>query len=207
MATSSKGLILAEENEVVDVEVQIANNFERLNDFGMGSYVCTSATRPTGSNTWPGQVIYETDTKITYIWNGTLWFPIAMPSSVKTGAVRFNTKITNGVAFGTMVIPSMPFKCDVVVRADLNVGFSTAAAEVGFTWQRTAGAGGSLDSAAGNHEVHCLATKWNSLASQAKLLGVTGPQTIRGLSSVSTADPAGSYFRGSMSWEVFPLEA
>lgn len=70
--TSSKGLLKPFENENYDVAVVNANT-QRINDFAMGAFSCTSTTRPTGSNRWPGLLIYEEDTGITRVWNGTVW--------------------------------------------------------------------------------------------------------------------------------------
>jgi hypothetical protein len=37
----------------------------------MSPYQCTSTTRPAAP--WGGQMIFETDTKLLRIWNGTAW--------------------------------------------------------------------------------------------------------------------------------------
>lgn len=72
-SSTSKGLYMPDEvGEVVDI-AKINDNFERLNLYGMGSFVCTSTTRPGGADRWTGQVIYETDTKATGIYDGTNW--------------------------------------------------------------------------------------------------------------------------------------
>lgn len=68
--TTSKGLYKYDtEGERVDV-AKINENFDRLNLLGMGAYVCTSTTQPTGADRWPGQVIYETDTLAFAIYDG-----------------------------------------------------------------------------------------------------------------------------------------
>lgn len=77
MSTStSKGLVkAAEAGETVDVKIHITDNFQRINDFGMGAYLCTSATRPTGSDRWDGLIIKETDTGALGQWDaaGNRW--------------------------------------------------------------------------------------------------------------------------------------
>lgn len=77
MATqTSKGLIKPTDAEAQDIAVLNANS-DRLNSFAMGTYVCTSTTRPTGANLWQGQLIFETDTGSVYIWDGTTWNTVA----------------------------------------------------------------------------------------------------------------------------------
>lgn len=70
---TSKGLVLPEEPEDADIEV-INDNMERINDYGMGAFSCTSTTRP--SSPWAGLVIFETDTKRTKVWDGSNWLDV-----------------------------------------------------------------------------------------------------------------------------------
>lgn len=51
---------------------------------GLKPGVCTSTTRP--SNPFEGQMIYETDTDLVRVWNGTAWRNIAA-TNVTTGSV------------------------------------------------------------------------------------------------------------------------
>ena len=46
--------------------------------------VCTSGTRPTAP--YEGQVIYETDTDKTLVWNGSAWLFLSTPQSSEIGA-------------------------------------------------------------------------------------------------------------------------
>lgn len=46
---------------------------------GLRSGVCTSSTRPTAP--YEGQMIYETDTDLVRLWNGTTWYTIASTNS------------------------------------------------------------------------------------------------------------------------------
>lgn len=66
--------------------------------------VCTSGTRPTGIP--EGHFIYETDTDVTYYYNGTSWvrvnpridtgtFTIALASGVASGTVNYATAFLN----------------------------------------------------------------------------------------------------------------
>lgn len=61
-ATTSKGLVKPGDADYQDAAV-LGANYDRLNDFGMGPFVCTSTTRPVGANLWDGMLIWETDTK------------------------------------------------------------------------------------------------------------------------------------------------
>ena len=54
------------------------------NNTGIRTGVCTSTTRPTAP--YEGQVIYETDTDLTSVWNGTAW-RIMFASTVTSGTV------------------------------------------------------------------------------------------------------------------------
>jgi hypothetical protein len=51
-------------------------------DANLGTYVCTSATRP--GSPIQGQTIYETDTRREYIWSGSVWLPRGTLTAVKT---------------------------------------------------------------------------------------------------------------------------
>lgn len=44
-------------------------NADRIDAFGMGAYICTSTTRPTGVDRWDGLMIKETDTKAYGFWD------------------------------------------------------------------------------------------------------------------------------------------
>lgn len=70
METTSKGLNKPEYPEEADIEV-INENMDRINDFGMGFFECTSANRP--SSPWVGMQIHETDTDQFRVWTGSLW--------------------------------------------------------------------------------------------------------------------------------------
>ena len=67
---------------------------------GLKPGVCTSTTRP--SNPFEGQMIYETDTDVVAVWNGTAWRNIAATTatsgSIQVGAIdylayRFRTEL------------------------------------------------------------------------------------------------------------------
>jgi hypothetical protein len=51
-------------------------------DTRLGAYVCTSLTRP--SPAWQGQQIYETDTNLLRMWDGTAWQIITLVGAWKS---------------------------------------------------------------------------------------------------------------------------
>jgi len=67
--------------------------------------VCTSTTRP--ASPYEGQVIYETDTDRTLVWNGSAWVFLSTSSAGDVGLVKVvPTSVTNGTlaADGTVTI-------------------------------------------------------------------------------------------------------
>jgi len=73
MATSTTklGLTKPAYTDVVDV-ADLNNNADKL-DAAAGFTICTSGTRP--ASPWSGQVIYETDTGLSLVWDGSAWQP------------------------------------------------------------------------------------------------------------------------------------
>lgn len=73
--------------------------------------ICTSATRPTGANVWPGKEIFETDTSRSWIytsgatWALTHWASTAgRPGVILTDAAQsFTTGVVGDVTWGTEV--------------------------------------------------------------------------------------------------------
>ncbi|GAA4849802.1 hypothetical protein GCM10023403_10760 [Pseudonocardia benzenivorans] len=61
-------------------------------DANLGTYVCTSATRP--GSPIQGQTIYETDTRREYIWSGSVWLPRGPLVAVKTTDKTANASTT-----------------------------------------------------------------------------------------------------------------
>lgn len=63
------------------------------NETGLRTGVCTSTTRPT--TPYNGQVIYETDTGLTQVWNGSAWKPLSTTSlTAADGYLRYQTSWT-----------------------------------------------------------------------------------------------------------------
>ena len=90
--------------------------------------VCTSTTRP--ASPYDGQVIYETDTDMVRVWNGSAWKTIAS---------------TNGATFdstGRMTNPVQPcfFVCNEggsVITAVNKATFNTVVTNIGSCWDST----------------------------------------------------------------------
>lgn len=60
---------------------------------GIRPGVCTSTTRPTAPYT--GQIIFETDTGLTQVWNGSTWKPVTTTSiTASDGYLRYQTSWT-----------------------------------------------------------------------------------------------------------------
>lgn len=71
MPENTSKLQLVKQQGAEQVSVDLLNsNFDTL-DNNPGVFVCTSTTRPTGP--WTGRMIYETDSQLVRVWNGTEW--------------------------------------------------------------------------------------------------------------------------------------
>lgn len=73
MATSTTklGLIKPDFTDVVDIS-DLNSNADDI-DAAVGSTIVTSATRP--ASPFAGQVIFETDTELSFVWDGSTWKP------------------------------------------------------------------------------------------------------------------------------------
>ena len=69
------------------------------NSTGLRPGVCTFTTRPTAP--YEGQHIYETDTDIEYVWNGTAWVRIYTASTTTKGDLQTFSTIPDRLAVGT----------------------------------------------------------------------------------------------------------
>jgi hypothetical protein len=66
------------------------------NSTGLRPGVCTSTTRPTAP--YEGQMIYETDTDLTYVWGGSAWQQVSGGTAVGNSGLVY---ITTATASGT----------------------------------------------------------------------------------------------------------
>ena len=67
--TTKLGLIKPDLTDIVDVS-NLNDNADSI-DAAVGFTICTSATRP--ATPWAGQIIFETDTGFSYVYDGTDW--------------------------------------------------------------------------------------------------------------------------------------
>ena len=65
---------------------------------GLRTGVCTSTNRPT--TPYEGQVIYETDTDLTFVWNGTAWLYLSTPQTSAIGGTVAYTPAWTGITVG-----------------------------------------------------------------------------------------------------------
>jgi len=70
--TTKLGLIKPDLTDVVDVG-NLNDNADDIIDAAVGFAIVTSGTRP--GSPWSGQVIYETDTGLSLVWDGSAWQP------------------------------------------------------------------------------------------------------------------------------------
>lgn len=60
----------------------IANNWQKI-DSAPGTHICTSTTRPTFSQVQAGRRIYEKDTDLEWVWDGSQWERVAPKGLLK----------------------------------------------------------------------------------------------------------------------------
>lgn len=70
--TTRLGLRKPNGSDIVDRVNDLNNNWDLI-DSKIGRVICTSSTRPTGSNLYAGLPIYETDTKNFLTYDGSTW--------------------------------------------------------------------------------------------------------------------------------------
>ena len=80
------------------------------NSTGLRPGVCTSTTRPTAP--YEGQHIYETDTDLVYLWNGSAWVEtVSALTKAPRGVMAFNeiTSPVTGITSETVVVTGSSF--------------------------------------------------------------------------------------------------
>lgn len=115
MATNTSRVALRKPatSDNVDVVQDLNNNYDKI-DLHLGTFICTSSTRPTGTDRFTGRVILETDTLQRLIWDGSAWqyldgwFQGTWSTSITgttsgTGAVGNGTVSANYVRNGAWV--------------------------------------------------------------------------------------------------------
>jgi len=72
------------------------------NSTGLRPGVCTSTTRPTAP--YEGQMIYETDTDLTYVWGGSAWQQVSGGTAVGNSGLVYITTSTIGTGVSSVVV-------------------------------------------------------------------------------------------------------
>ena len=73
------------------------------NSTGLRPGVCTSTTRPTAP--YEGQHIYETDTDLVYLWNGTAWVEtVSALTKAPRGILALTTRTTSSSALSAATV-------------------------------------------------------------------------------------------------------
>lgn len=85
---------------------------------------CTSSTRPSSPVT--GQPIYETDTKLIRVWDGSTWYSVSSPDYVDySGSVVFYSNSVAGTAIGGGSVSVTAAKYQVVGKRCHYYGHAT----------------------------------------------------------------------------------
>ena len=110
--TTKLGLIKPDFVDVVDIG-ELNSNADDI-DAAAGMAIVTSATRPVSP--WAGQIIHETDTGNSFVWDGTAWQTAGGGGTGADGAILLNTNTIsenftfdagyNGVSAGPITISS-----------------------------------------------------------------------------------------------------
>lgn len=98
--TSNIGLLLPDLGDTFNFALHVENNFSTI-DSMMGAVQCTSSTRP--SNTYAGQIVYETDSKRYAQNTGTKASPTWTYMSHAALAVTAATRPTSGLSTGETI--------------------------------------------------------------------------------------------------------
>lgn len=138
MATTTSRLGLRKPNnttDVVNVTTDISNNMD-LVDAAVGYVVCTSSTRP--GSPYTGQPIYETDTKLCYVWNGSAWAIANVPgfaavTNVQTPAQNATTTLTDVTSSSqaiTTVRANEKVRCDYTAYIYCNTATANSSVQI-----------------------------------------------------------------------------
>lgn len=126
--TSRLKLLKPDRLETVDVVTGINNNYDIL-DAQVGSFVCTSTTRPGADTRYTGQQIFETDTGLVRIWNGTKWQLLSPGKVLSTPDAGFPvaaSAATVETVVHRITVPALPFACDLSVMANVYATYTQA---------------------------------------------------------------------------------
>jgi hypothetical protein len=89
--TTKLGLIKPDLTDIVDIG-DLNDNADDI-DAAVGAAIVTSGTRP--SSPWDGQIIHETDTNNTLVWDGTAWEVVS--GAIAPGSITATELASNAV--------------------------------------------------------------------------------------------------------------
>jgi hypothetical protein len=114
-------------SDSVDRVVDLNNNWDIV-DVNTGAIICTSSTRPSGAALYAGLLIHETDTKLSYVYDGSSFILVGIPGfasqSVNGGPgqslTTTQTDITGATVTFTTVRPNekVRFQARYTIRQD-----------------------------------------------------------------------------------------
>ena len=145
MATTTTKLGLTKPAGSDNVDIAVLNTNSDKIDSAIGVTVCTSTTRP--ATPFEGQNIYETDTKITYVYQGGAWKAVVSKEAVDavlpidTDGYSYKQTVTF-TANGTFTKASYSWLRAVRVKCVGGGGASGAAIGAGTGQSQSAGGGG-----------------------------------------------------------------
>jgi hypothetical protein len=82
-------------DEAADID-KLNGNFDVI-DSKMGAAVVTSSTRP--AVPFVGQQIYETNTRVSYVWSGSAWVIVSPPVTIFVQSSQPTANLTNDLWF------------------------------------------------------------------------------------------------------------
>ena len=135
--------------------------------------VCTSATRP--ASPFDGQVIYETDTDKTLVYNGTGWVFLST-SRANPGGLDFIKSQTIGSAVSSVTVSDVfsstydNYKITIAggsASADMTINMTLGSTATGYYWSATGRVFGSTDQSA--EEANSTAWKHHYVAGSSTL--------------------------------------
>lgn len=191
--TSRLKLNKADRLETVNVVTAINNNYDIL-DAQVGTFVCTSTTRPGTSSRYEGQLIFESDTGLVRVWNGTKWVIVSgslVYSAYKADDANINHNVQSNTNTHTVLFndsgytaPELTSKVKVPVDGYYNVrgcvtiaGGGTTGTDAGYLRKNMTGTDASTgEIVAINQRPHTGAT--NNLHLAAPVLKLVSTDTI-----------------------------
>lgn len=166
MPTLTSRMLLVKPTTAETADIAVINaNMDEV-DQNMGARVVTSVTRPTGTDRFTGQQIYETDTGLIRMYDGTNWL-IVGPTLAPLTAVFTGDKLATGSTRGTIAVPSTPCAQIIIVNALGMAGFDAADRIVGIDIGAT-GAGVVVESDS-RRDVRAHAGQWATVLRSAKV--------------------------------------